>query len=95
MYMEEKMSWIDPIKTYLEMGALLKDRVEADKIRKWSISFYVENGTMYKRSFSMLLLMCLWEEEVDYVLQELHEGICGNHVASSSLTLEALRNGYF
>ena len=62
MCVEEKMSWIDPIKTYLETGALPGDKVEADKIRKQSISFYVENGMMYKRDFSMSLLMCLREK---------------------------------
>ena len=38
---------------------------------------------------------CLNEEEVDYVLRELHEGICENHATSTSLALKALRNRYF
>ena len=43
----------------------------------------------------MLLLMCLNEEEANYLLCELHEEICGSHVARTSLALKALRNGYF
>ena len=39
--------------------------------------------------------MCLIEEESDYMLRELHEGICGSHVARTSLALKALRNEYF
>ena len=43
----------------------------------------------------MSLLMFLNEEELDYVLRELYEGICGSHVAGMSLALKALWNGYF
>ena len=95
MCIEEKTSWMDAIKTYLETRALPEDSVKVDKIKKQSVSFYLENGMMYKCGFPMPLLMCLREEEADYVLRELHEGICGNHVGNSSLTLKALRNGYF
>ena len=50
---------------------------------------------MYKKSFSLLLLMCLNEDETNYVLRELHEGIYGSHIISASLALNALKNGYF
>ena len=39
--------------------------------------------------------MCLNVEETEYVLRELHEGICGSHATGSSFTLKALRNDYF
>ena len=38
---------------------------------------------------------CWLHEEANYVLQELHEDVCGSHVARISLALKALRNGYF
>ena len=40
----------------------------------------------------MSLLMCLNEEELDYMLRELHEGIYGSHVAKTSVALKSLRN---
>ena len=43
----------------------------------------------------MPLLMFLNEEESNYVLRELHEGICRSHMVDTSLALKALRNGYF
>ena len=43
----------------------------------------------------MLLLMCLTEEELDYVLREIHGRIDRSHVAEMALALKALRNGYF
>ena len=45
--------------------------------------------------FSMLLLMCLDDEEVNYMLRELYEGICRSHVAGTSLACKTIRNGYF
>ena len=43
----------------------------------------------------MPFLMCINEEEANYVLRDLHEGICGSYVTGMSLALKALRNGYF
>ena len=54
---------MDSIKIYLEIGALSEDKVEAEKIRKQSILFYLENVWMYKHSFAMPLLLCLNEKE--------------------------------
>ena len=95
MYIKEGVSWIDPIKSYLRDRTLLEDKKEVDSIRKRSSLFYLENGWLYKCSFSMPLLMYWNKEEVKYALRELHEGICGSHVAGSSLILKTLRNGYF
>ena len=89
-----KTSWVDPIKT-LRNGTLLKDKKVAKKVKKWLSLFYLENDWLYKQSFSMPLLMCLNEEEVNYMLRELHGRICGSHALRASLVLKALRNCYF
>ena len=43
----------------------------------------------------MLLQMCLNEEEANYMLQEVYEGIYGSHITSASMAFKAMRNGYF
>ena len=43
----------------------------------------------------MPLLMFLNKGEADYVLRDLHEGICKIHAVGTSLTLKALKNKYF
>ena len=53
--------------------------------KEWSSLYYLDNNRLYKRSLSMLLLMCLNDEEVDYVLWDLHEGICRSRVVGLSL----------
>jgi len=41
------------------------------------------------------LLKCIAGEECNYILREVHEGICGNHSGGSSLALKILRQGYY
>ncbi|KAL2237688.1 UNVERIFIED_CONTAM: hypothetical protein Sindi_0960500 [Sesamum indicum] len=53
------------------------------------------DGDLYKRGFSLALLKCLTSEERNYVLREIHEGICGNHLGGKALAGKALRQGFF
>ncbi|KAL0398238.1 UNVERIFIED_CONTAM: hypothetical protein Sradi_2167100 [Sesamum radiatum] len=53
------------------------------------------DGQLYKRGFSQPFLKCLTPEEGDYVLREIHEGICGNHIGGRALAGKALRQGFF
>ena len=50
---------------------------------------------LYKRGFSTPLLKYVNLEEGNYILQEIHERICDNHVGGQSLVYKALRQGYF
>ena len=35
---------------------------------------------LYKKGFSCLYLRCLVPSEADYVIREVHEGVCENHL---------------
>jgi hypothetical protein len=50
---------------------------------------------LYKRSFSLPYLRCLRPSEADYVLREVNEWICGNHLGGRSLAQKVLRQGYY
>ena len=67
MCIDKKESWMDPIKAYLKNKVLSEDRRQAKKIRKRSSLYHLDNDRLYKCSFSMPLLICLNEEEFDYV----------------------------
>ncbi|KAL5542852.1 hypothetical protein UlMin_010562 [Ulmus minor] len=79
----DKPTWMDPIVAYLRDGTLPQDKFEAhkDKLRK--------------RSFSSPSLTCLNEDQAKYVLQEVHEGVCGNHSSGRALAHKVLRQGYY
>ena len=53
------------------------------------------NDELYKRGFSQPYLRCVEEEEFKYILEEVHEGICGDHIGAKSLVRKIMRIGYF
>ncbi|XP_017416537.1 uncharacterized protein LOC108327331 [Vigna angularis] len=50
---------------------------------------------LYKRGYTTPLLKCLSAEEADYVLLELHNGICGLHSRKRTLRARILRAPYY
>ena len=90
-------SWMTPIISFLQEGHLPQDADEAKKIKKRAVRFTVLNDTLYKRGFSMPYLKCVDEDEDEdeYILEEIHEGICGDHAGPRSLVSKVIRTGYF
>ena len=73
-------SWMDPIWDYLVEGTLPSDPKEVSKLRARSARF---------------ILKCLGKEDANYILREVHEGICGNHIGARTLAGKSLRQGYY
>uniref|UniRef100_A0A2N9I8K3 Uncharacterized protein n=1 Tax=Fagus sylvatica TaxID=28930 RepID=A0A2N9I8K3_FAGSY len=88
-------SWMTPIVNYLEDETLPSDPVEARKLKVRSTRFVLIQGVLYKRGFSLPYLRCLDKAEADYVMREVHEGICGNHSGARSLVHKLVRAGYY
>ena len=86
---------MDPIWDYLVDGILPSDPKEASKLRTRSARFTIHRGILYKRGFSTPILKCVGKEDANYVLKEVHEGICGNHIGARSLAAKTLRHGYY
>ena len=82
-------SWMDPIRLYIATGELHNDRDKAHKVLVQSARFSMIDGQLYKRSLGGSYLMCLTPEQGQYVLAELHEGICGNHPGGRTLAHRA------
>ncbi|KAI5338524.1 hypothetical protein L3X38_017795 [Prunus dulcis] len=76
----------------LELSASLG---QARRVRYSSARYLIINNSLYKGGFSLPYLRCLTLEEGNYVLREIHEGICGNHSGARSLAHKAIRQGYF
>ena len=88
-------SWMDPIWDYLVDGTLPSDPKEVSKLRVKSARFTIHRGTLYKRGFSTPILKCVGKEDANYILREVHEGICGNHIGARTLVGKTLRQGYY
>ena len=88
-------NWMDPIVLYLKEDILLKDKSEADKIRRKAPCFWLsEDQKLYKCSFSGPYLLCIHPEASKLLLKELHEGIYGSHIGGRSFSHKAITQGY-
>ncbi|XP_074348390.1 uncharacterized protein LOC141687099 [Apium graveolens] len=68
-----------PILAYIKEGSLSDEKNEARRIRYKAARYVIYDGILYRRGFSVPLLKCIDGDECNYILGEVHEGICGNH----------------
>ncbi|KAH9729832.1 Ribonuclease H [Citrus sinensis] len=95
LQIEQKCTWMDPITSYLRDRVLPPNKLRARKIRAQASRYMMIDGVLYRRGYTLSFLRCLDEDDADYVLREIHEGICGNHSGGRCLAHKALRQGYF
>ncbi|XP_074360291.1 uncharacterized protein LOC141700412 [Apium graveolens] len=88
-------NWMTPIHNYIQTGAFPEDKLQAQRLRYQAAKCVEYDEIFYKRGFNQPLLCCVDPEEGNYILREIHEGICGNHSGGGSLALKALRQGYY
>ena len=86
---------MDPITLYLSTGQLPTERDKAHKLQIQATKFSLIDGQLFKRSLGCPYLKCPTPELSQYVLAELHEGICGNHPGSRNLAHRAHTQGYY
>ena len=80
---------------YINTRELPNDINKAHKVQIHSSKFSLINGLLFKRSLDGPYLKCLTTEQGQYVLAELHEGICGNHSGGRTLAHRAHTQGYY
>ena len=90
-----KSNWIITIASYLKDGILPDEKEAARKLKVQAARFVLIKDVLYKRGFSCPYLRCLGNEETDYVMKGVHEGICRNHSESRSLVHKLVRAGYY
>ena len=88
-------NWTAPLKAYLQSGILPDGKDAARRLKVRASRFVLIRDVLYKRGFSRPYLRCLSHNEVDYVMREVHKGICGNHSGARSLVHKLIRAGYY
>ena len=92
----EKVSdWRKELIDYLENGTLPAEKKSAVQLKMKAGRFTVLSGTLYKRGFTLPLMKCVSPKEGNYILREIHEGVCGNHSGSRVLAHKAVRAGFY
>ena len=87
---------MDSIIRFLREDILPEEKIEADKIRRKGISYWLsEDHKLYKCSFSEPYLLCVHPELTESLLEEFPEGICGSHTRGKSLAHRAITQGYW
>lgn len=82
---EEGDNWMTPILKYLKQGTLPETEFEAVKLKKQAEQYAIHEGILYKNAFLSPLLRCLGLNESNYVIREIHMGICGTHSGPRSI----------
>ncbi|KAL0362399.1 UNVERIFIED_CONTAM: hypothetical protein Scaly_1195100 [Sesamum calycinum] len=89
------LSWKEEIIRFLTNGVQPENKKDAKVLRKKTSHFVMIDGELYKRGFFSAFLKCLTPEEGNYVLREIHEGICGNHLGGKALAGKSLWQGFY
>ena len=92
---EKVLDWRKELINYLENGTLPPEKKSAVQLKIKAGRFTMLNGTLYKKGFTLPLLKSVSLEEGNYILREIHEGICGSHFGSRVLAYKAIRAGFY
>ncbi|KAL0458396.1 UNVERIFIED_CONTAM: hypothetical protein Slati_0466800 [Sesamum latifolium] len=90
-----RVDWRTPVIRWIDEGHLPEDRWEAARLKARATCFLIQAGTLYKSSYTHLLLRCLSTEEGIHILQEIHSGCCGAHAGTWTLANKAFTSRIF
>ncbi|XP_076943274.1 uncharacterized protein LOC143613463 [Bidens hawaiensis] len=88
-------SWMTPIINYLARGILPEKKAEAQKIRYKALNYTIQDEILYRRSYLGPLLRCVDPQDANYLLREIHEGICGVHAGPRMVVAKIMNTGYY
>ena len=91
----EPLSWMDPIIMYLLHEDLPNNKNKARNLRIKAARYALIGNHLYHKSFTGLYLICLNSEDARRLLEEIYEGVYGNHSGGQSPTHKALTTGYY
>ena len=92
---EEEPNWMTPYKNFLIWGVLPRDENEARHIKRKANFYVILDGELFRRRLTSPLLKCLNNQQADYVMRELHEGICDLYTRGHSLDTKVVRISYY
>ena len=95
MDLVQEPSWMDPIVAYLKNGEVPEGKTKARILRLKAAHYVLYNDKLYQMGYSMPLLKCVPPFKAEYIMREIHKGICKNHAWGQSLVFKTLRQGYY
>jgi hypothetical protein len=92
---EMELEWATGIIRYLKTGELPSTKEEAREVIRHLARYTLIGEILYRRGYSFPLLKCLSKKDANYVLGEIHEGVCGNHSGAKTLVNKVIKTGYY
>ena len=89
--------WYHDIKEFIRNQSYTPGTDSAAKgfLRRMASRFFLTGEVLYKKTADLGLLRCVDEKEVDYLMREVHSGVCGPHMNGHLLAKKIMRTGYF
>jgi hypothetical protein len=89
-------SWTQVFIVYIKENKLLADKGEATQVVRRSKNYVLVGDKLYRRTaLSRVLLKYVSSEKGKEILEEIHSGCCGNHVAFRTLVGKAFCSGFY
>ncbi|XP_021991924.1 uncharacterized protein LOC110888721 [Helianthus annuus] len=88
-------TWMTPIVKFLRDGTLPEGEWAARKVRVKALQYELIGEELYRRSYLGPSLKCIDMEEAEYVIREMHEGICGMHSGPRTVVRRAMNAGFY
>jgi hypothetical protein len=90
------MDWRQPFIDYIREQKVPTDKNLAKQLVRRAMSYVLVGDKLYRRGASSGVLMkCVPQEEGKGILEEIHKGVCGNHVSSRTLVSKAFRRALY
>ena len=84
--------WQQPYLDFISEGALPAENIDAALVKKRAPRFFINEGQLYRRGFNGKALKCLAGQEVQEVLQQVHQF---EHQGGYKLYQQLLHLGYY
>ncbi|XP_076924044.1 uncharacterized protein LOC143586370 [Bidens hawaiensis] len=92
---ELRYSWMAPILRYLQDGVVPEGKQEAQRLRIKALQYEVISGALYRKSYLGPSMKCIDYEKAEYIIREIHEGVCGIHMGAKLVAARAMRARYY
>ncbi|XP_027154956.1 uncharacterized protein LOC113755085, partial [Coffea eugenioides] len=93
----DKSPWYNDVKEFIKIGSYPPEASANDKgfLRRMASKFFLNGEVLYKRISDLNLLRCIGEDEAQYMMKEVHSGVCRPHMNGHLLAKKIMRTGYF
>ncbi|KAF7839558.1 reverse transcriptase [Senna tora] len=87
--------WRRPYIEYIRDGILPLDNKEASYVKKRAARYFMDGGKLFRRSLTGQPMRCISQTSKHAVMEEVHQGACGEHQGARKLYEELIRIGYY